>query len=243
MNDLTTTTGNSPAPITPLEILHQAVQKGIDVGQLEKLMDMQERFQKAEAKKAYDKALAAFKADPPKILKDATVDFSSQKGRTHYKHATLANVTTVINSSLSKHGLSASWRTQQLDSGSIMVTCILSHQDGHSEQTSLSAPSDNSGNKNPIQAIGSTVAYLERYTVLAITGLATHDMDDDGGGNLDTISESQINQLDSLITDNVIDRKGFLAYMRVEVISDILAADFNKAYTAIQQKIKKAGQK
>jgi len=37
-----------------------------------------------------------------------------------------------------------------------------------------------SGNKNPIQAIASTVSYLERYTLLAITGLTTKDMDDDG---------------------------------------------------------------
>jgi hypothetical protein len=39
---------------------------------------------------------------------------------------------------------------------------------------------DDSGGKNKIQAIASAKSYLERYTLLAITGLATKDMDDDG---------------------------------------------------------------
>jgi hypothetical protein len=41
---------------------------------------------------------------------------------------------------------------------------------------------DATGNKNPVQQIGSTVTYLQRYTLLAATGLATSDSDDDGRG-------------------------------------------------------------
>ena len=44
------------------------------------------------------------------------------------------------------------------------------------------APLDTSGGKNNIQAMGSAVSYLERYTLLAITGLSTKEMDDDGRG-------------------------------------------------------------
>jgi hypothetical protein len=42
----------------------------------------------------------------------------------------------------------------------------------------MSAPPDNSGSKNPIQAIGSTQSYLQRYTALALLGIATKDMPD-----------------------------------------------------------------
>jgi hypothetical protein len=42
----------------------------------------------------------------------------------------------------------------------------------------MSAPPDTSGSKNPIQAIGSTQSYLERYTALALLGIATKDMPD-----------------------------------------------------------------
>ena len=51
---------------------------------------------------------------------------------------------------------------------------------GHEKSTSLQAPPDESSGKNSIQAIASTVSYLERYTFLAITGLSTREQDNDG---------------------------------------------------------------
>ncbi len=143
---------------------------------LAKLLEMQERWDDTQAKKAFVVAMAAFKENPPKIIKDAAVSFK----QTSYKHATLGNVTATINAALSAHGLTASWITSQ-DSGSIMVTCKITHVLGYSEETCLSAAPDTSGSKNPIQAIGSTVTYLQRYTLLALTGLATYE-DDDGAG-------------------------------------------------------------
>ncbi len=133
-----------------------------------------------EAKKAYVVAMAAFKANPPKILKDKNVNYPTSKGTTDYHHATLGNVTTCINTTLSEHGLTASWVTSQ-DNGAVKVTCKITHIMGHSEETSLTAPPDSTGSKNAIQAIGSTVTYLQRYTLLALTGLATYE-DDDGAG-------------------------------------------------------------
>jgi hypothetical protein len=62
----------------------------------------------------------------------------------------------------------------------VKVTCKLTHKQGHSEEVTLEAPLDTSGGKNNIQAMGSSVSYLERYTLLAITGLATKEQDDDG---------------------------------------------------------------
>jgi hypothetical protein len=44
----------------------------------------------------------------------------------------------------------------------------------------LQADNDQTGNKNPIQALGSAVSYLQRYSVLCLLGLACADADDDG---------------------------------------------------------------
>lgn len=159
---------------TPNDLLKIAVDQNADMDKLEKLLDLQMRWEANEAHKAYVVAMAAFKADPPHINKDKTVAY---KG-TRYTHASLANVTEQINAALSKHGLSSAWRTAQSD-GAVTVECTITHNMGHSESTSLSAPHDTSGSKNAIQAIGSTVSYLQRYTLLALTGLATFDMDDD----------------------------------------------------------------
>lgn len=151
----------------------------MDVAKLKELLDVQERWEATQAKKAFVQAMAKFKENPPEILKDKNVNYQTSKGTTDYKHATLHNVTSKINTELSKHGLTASWVTSQ-DNGSVKVTCKITHIMGHSEETCLSAPPDNTGSKNVIQAIGSTVTYLQRYTLLALTGLATYDQDDDG---------------------------------------------------------------
>lgn len=172
-----------PQAVTPMAMLQLAVEKGASVEQLERLMALQERYEANEAKKEFVAAMTRFKESPVIIEKNATVDFTSQKGRTHYKHATLANVCDSIGPELSKVGISHRWETEQLEGGMIRVTCILTHSRGHSERVWLQAGRDESGNKNNIQAVGSTVTYLQRYTLLAATGMAVADQrDDDGRG-------------------------------------------------------------
>lgn len=198
---------------SPAELAQGLLAAGCDPANLEKLMDLQERHEKNEARKAYVKAMAEFKANPPKIVKDHVVDFTSQKGRTNYKHATLGNVSSAINSGLGKHSLSAGWKTEQGADG-ITVTCTITHEMGHSESTSLTAGSDNTGNKNSIQAIGSTITYLQRYTLLALTGLATHDQDDDGRKAEERlINEKQVSTITDMMNEWIDDPDHFLSWV------------------------------
>ena len=215
------------------DMLSVAIEKGATVEQMGQLMELQERYEANEAKKAYHVAMAAFKADPPQIDKDAHVSYSTSKGRTDYKHATLANVTNKINASLSEHGLSAAWQTEQ-DKDGISVTCNITHVMGHSESTTLKTGADTSGGKNSIQAIGSTVTYLQRYTILSLTGLATAEMDDDGiGSEAEYISDEQVVELTGKIEEKDIEIDMFLSYMESESIEKIFVGDFKKANYAI----------
>jgi hypothetical protein len=167
--ELTTTDQQSPIQ-TAADIL----KFGGDLSQLEKLMELQERHETNQARKAYHVAMSEFKAHAPTLKKSKRVAY----GNTKYNHADLGEITEEISRELSKHGLSSSWKTEQ--EGGIKVTCTITHVLGYSERTSLTSPPDNSGGKNSIQAIGSTITYLQRYTLLALTGLAAHDQDDDG---------------------------------------------------------------
>lgn len=172
----------SAEPVTPMRLLEIATQQNADVDKLAQLMELQFKWEASEARKAFVIALNQFKANAPKISKNKAVDFTSSKGRTHYRHATLDNVSEVIGEALAVVGISHRWETEQLDGGMIRVTCILTHAMGHSEKVWLQAGRDESGNKNNIQAVGSTVTYLQRYTLLAATGMAVQDQDDDGAG-------------------------------------------------------------
>ena len=159
-----------------------ALDPNFDVAKLQAMMDMKERWDANEARKAYVAAMAEFKANPPEILKRKLVEYDTSKGKTSYMHAELADVTAAVIQPLAQAGFSHAWATKQIDGGLIEVTCTLTHRLGHCESTTLKSASDQSGGKNNIQAIASTVTYLERYTLLMATGLATKGMDDDGRG-------------------------------------------------------------
>lgn len=223
----------SPQTFSPAELIQSAISKGSDLEDLEKLLSLRERWEANEARKAYHKAMAAFKANPPKIDKDKKVSFATSSGKTSYSHASLANVTEKINTELSKYGLSASWTTKQ--NGAITVTCRITHELGHGEETTLTAQSDVSGSKNAIQAIGSTITYLERYTLLALTGLATCDMDDDAQSVQEYITEAEALVIMDNIVDLKIDAKKLLSIAHADSIEKILKKDYQNILMVIKQ--------
>jgi len=239
--ELVKSSGNTPA-----DMIRMAVSGGADLDKLEKLLTIQERYETNEARKAYHKAMAAFKANPPKIDKDKTVSFATSTGKTSYNHASLANVTEKISAELSKHGLSASWTTKQ--NGSILVTCRITHIQGHSEETTLAAAADTSGSKNSIQAIGSTITYLERYTLLALTGLATYDQDDDGqatGKPLEFIDEKEKSQIVDYLAELGIPETRVLKFAKITKLEELPKEKFTQIITDLKLKLeaKKKGNK
>jgi hypothetical protein len=165
--------------LTPVELLRIAVSQNADIDKLKQLMDMQERWERNEARKAFVVAMNAFKSEPTKIVKNKHVHFETQKGSNDYNHATLDHVCDAVIGGLSKHGISHRWKVEQ-EKEWIKVTCVLRHDMGWEEETTLMGTADNTGSKNSIQAVGSTVTYLQRYTLLAATGLAAADTDTDG---------------------------------------------------------------
>lgn len=232
--------------ITPMEMLSIAVERGADLDQLTKLMDLQERWEANEARKAFVEALNAFKADPPVIARTKKASFVSKRtgGLTEYDYATLDKVSDIIGKALAEHGLSHSWRTDQSDDQAIRVTCILRHRLGHSEEVTMRAMPDDSGGKNLIQQIGSTVSYLERYTLLAATGLAAADQDDDGAtGGATPIDAEQKEQIIALIKETGADTAKLCKYFGVENIDQLAAAQFDAVIQALEQKRQKGGAK
>lgn len=168
------------APTTPMDLLRIVTERGASVEEIGKFMDLMERQQANEAKQAFMRAMAEFKKNPPSIEKNKVADFKTDKGRTVYAYSDLANVCDAITAGLAEHGISHEWSPVQSGSN-ITVTCTITHEMGHSKSATLSAEADRTGGKNAIQAIGSAVSYLERYTLLAVCGIAVKDGSDDDG--------------------------------------------------------------
>jgi hypothetical protein len=162
---------------TPADLLRIAVENGADLDRLERLMALQERWQAAEAERAYNAAFSAFKAEAVRIIKNRRVTDGPLKGK---GYAELFAVVNAVTPALSAHGLHASWKLTKDERDWLEVTCTLKHVGGHSESVSMGGPPDAGGAKNAIQARASTVSYLERYTLKAITGLSEQEDDSDG---------------------------------------------------------------
>ncbi len=156
-----------------------AMDSGADIEKLEKLLAMQERWEGKQAEKAFIHALAAMKAQIPlEVFKTKQVDI---KGGAKFKHAELADVVDASVAAMGKFGFAHRWGVRQED-GAIIVTCIITHEQGHSESVELRAAPDTGPGRNSIQAIASTITYLERYTLMASLGVAAKNQDDDGKG-------------------------------------------------------------
>lgn len=151
---------------------------GVDPDKMLKLYELAERARLSRAREAYNRSMALAKGEIGPIFKNREVDFTSARGRTHYRYEDMAEIARVVDPVLAKHGLSYRYRAAQ--SGKhLTVTCIVSHADGYSEDTVLEADNDESGNKNPIQSVGSTATFLQRYSLKLALGLAA-SADDDG---------------------------------------------------------------
>lgn len=225
------------ATMTPMDMLNRAVSQGAGIEVLEKLMGLQERWEANQARKAFDEAMAAAKAEIPTIKKNRTVDFTSSKGRTHYQHEDLAEVAKTVNPILSKYGLSYRFRTSSPPNEAVTVTCVVSHRLGYSEENTLSAGRDESGNKNSIQAVGSTLTYLQRMTLKAALGLAAA-ADDDGkhADDTGTITEAEREIILTMVSDTESDIEKFCEVMGIESVATMPAAMFRRAVAKLQAK-------
>jgi len=227
--------------MTPMALVQYAIQSGQPIDVIREVVALGKELRRDQAREAFDAAMAAAKAEIPPILKNRNVDFTGKTGlRTNYRHEDLGEIARTVDPILAKHGLSYRFRTEQQDGGSVRVICIVAHRDGHAEENALTAGRDESGNKNNIQAVGSTITYLQRYTLKAALGLAASN-DDDGkavtaaekGG---AITEVQAANLRALIEEVGADIVKFCNYMNVEAIPDITVADFPRAIAMLEKK-------
>lgn len=178
MNAVVKTEGTiQPMPGTPLAMLSAAIDKGMTPETIKGLMDLQERWEKSQAEKAYNAAFAAFKAEAVSVIKNKLVTDGPLRGKSY---AELFAVVDAVTPALSKHGFAHSWKVTKDEKDWIEVTCVLKHVLGHSDSATLGGPPDAGGAKSAIQARASTISYLERYTLKAVCGVAERGEDTDG---------------------------------------------------------------
>ena len=121
------------------------------------------------------RAFLAFQAEAPELPRTEKVG----EGNNIYSYTPLPLMKKLLQPLLTKHGFVYAWDFKEVN-GKIECSCILTHIDGHSKKSTMTADKDNTADMNSIQAVGSTMSYLQRYSFKAVLGLTSADEDDDG---------------------------------------------------------------
>lgn len=231
--ELPQTQSEGGALISMIERVAMNPDAGIDT--LERLLQMQERVLDREARSAYSRDFAAMQAEIPTIKERG-------KGHGSIRYALWEDVNEAIRPVLTKYGFGLSFKTSNADK-QITITAILSHRDGHSEETTQSFPHDTSGSKNAIQAVGSSMSYGKRYTAGALLNLTSGEQDTDGATVSEPITEDQVLHLRDLIEASTVTEAHFIKYansqiknVTIEKLSDLPADAYEGAVIALKKK-------
>ena len=157
----------------------------VDVEKLERVIALHERALSQASRVEFFAAFAGLQAKLPKIGKGGTI---YQKGGTKVRNRYSKmgdDILPVIKPLLAEYGFSLRWRTGFfVEDGKkmIRVTGLLSHKLGWFEESVFEAPPDIHDSRNYVQALGSTISYGHRYTMVDLLNLEMADdvTDDDG---------------------------------------------------------------
>lgn len=219
-----------PTPADPmLALIQQVVIGGGSIENLQLLLDMKERVDRENARKAFQAALAAAQAEIPVILKNR------RNNHTSSKYADLAAIEKAVTPVITSHGISVRFHpTRSEIAGHYGVECVLSHSAGHTETYRADVPSDGVGmsgssNKTATHAFGSTMTYGRRYLLCMLFNISTDDDDDGNVGRaapVKLVTEEQWRELEDLITASGKPLSVILNAYGIDKLSDLPAAKY-----------------
>lgn len=233
----------APAPPSEVDqILRLAIDKGVPVDTIERLVALKERAEERFAAAEFNQALTAFQSECGPILKSSTANVTTAGGGSYqYRYAELDQIDRVTRPLLTKHGLSYTWDSD-MENDRLICTCILRHIAGHSQSAKFVSPTDSKSSMSSQQRYGAALTFAKRQSLIQVLGLTTTEHDTDGASD-QRVTEEQIHTIEEWLTSSGADRKAFLKYMNAEKVPTIFARDFQKAIAALKAKDRAARSK
>jgi len=232
---------------TPMSIIAEAVKSGMSPEALSQLVALSERMDATNARKAFADAMARFGAAcPPVQRRTENTQFSVTRNgvKVARTYASLEDIAATIRKPLAECGLSYRWSNATIDGQRLTISCVVSHELGHSESSSVTLPLESTAPISPAQKVGAVTTYGQRYSLINALGLTSCDEDTDGNADDatgETISEADLLALEVDLDSIKADIAKFKAYMGVENLRDIPASKVRQAFEAIARR--KAGAK
>jgi hypothetical protein len=181
--------GNAIQRVEPIEssataiiqvIERAASNPDVDIDKMERLLQMQERILARNAEAAFNTALAQMQNELPVIEENGTIRARDRSIQSRY--AKFEDINEAVKPIMRQYGFAISFRTA-FQEGEVIVTGVLTHEQGHREESAVKLPADASGNKNNVQGWGSSISYGKRYTMNALLNITSRGEDNDGRGS------------------------------------------------------------
>jgi len=230
-----------PSAIHPMLAL--AIEKGLGVDGIERLVALAEREADRNAAREFMDAMAAFQAECPPIRKTSEAEIVTKSGaRFAYSYAELDEIARTIRPLLHKHGLMYAWDSA-LEQGGMRVTCSVAHVGGHRVSASFTAPLDPEARMSAPQRSAASLTYGRRQSLIQALGLTTTDPDTDAARENEKITPDEVLVIEALLEkrpDGA--RAALLKHLRIGAMEEMDASTFKWAKRELERKIAADGQ-
>lgn len=211
-----------------------------DVVKMKELVDIRNAELARQARVAYDADFAQMQPKLPTIDRNGKIEIRKKDKdgertgdvQQASPYALWADILEACSPFMLEHGFGISFRPKTTPEGKIIVTGILSHRNGHREESdSIPMQHDSTGSKNAVQAVGSSLSYGMRYQGIMLLGIASKEADDNGkaagmvSGNY--ITEDQVRELEILLSQTKSDKEQFCRFCKVESL-ELMPRDWFK---------------
>lgn len=220
-------------------IISAAKDPAVDVAKLRALLEMQERLEEREAKRAFTAAFARLSKDLPRVKKNGTISLGKDKAGVAMEvaFAKWEDMDKIIRPFMAREGFTLSFDSAARpgDGGGLIVTGTLEHGDGHTRTASMPLPLDTGPGRNNLQAMGSTLSYGKRYCAEMLLNIVREGQDDDAR-SMSFIAASEKEQLIDLMKDTGANTKLFLEWLKVPTLDELPATRFAEARSKLLEK-------
>jgi hypothetical protein len=166
-----------PAPrATPEDMMVQAIEKGMSVDTLERIMGMRRELVQESAKAAFFRSLAGFQSVCPTIKKTKIV--RDKGGKERYRFAPIDSIIEQTREGRLQWGLSHTVVTEQTPTA-VKAICTIHHEEGWAETTTFEVPIDAEAYMSAPQKVAAALTFAKRYALCNGYGIVTGDQDND----------------------------------------------------------------
>lgn len=167
-------------PEDPIGLFRLAIESKSGADTLERVMAVRRELRAEHAQAAFDRAMAAFQAKCPSIVKSKGVP--TRDGSTAYKYAPLEDIIAQVKPLLQEFGFSYSIDTDTAaEHGWVIATCSITHAEGHTKTSKAKFPlGTKTGIMSDTQVYASALTFASRRVFCNAFGIVTAGEDMDG---------------------------------------------------------------